>query len=631
MNAKNYRADIQRLRALSVGAVFLFHLAPNFVPNGYLGVDVFFVISGFVIYPLLLRIFNEKDFKCILIGITKFYSARFYRLAPALGIVLSAFLLIIFLFASPDEHLNISQQAFAGLIVLGNIGAYKFSGNYFNPEPNPLIHIWTLSTEEQIYIFLPLFFMTFTFIRLKLIYKTFPIFIISLYIFLNQNMFSELYSKYGIELAQQLNFYSPVSRIWEFLLGCYAYNSTNKSIKNQTWIKILFVILFFGIILFPTEINQKFATVIIVLTTVLLILLKVLNIKISTLSNTLEKIGNRSYVIYLVHLPVIYVVSSIILKDIKINFMVRQIVIVIITAVVSEIIHKKIEQKYRKFGTNKKNIIEIKVIVKFFLIPACLAWIIIIGGQNSYWGLNKNEVKPPYAGYADSNCERDSYNGPPCVYSERKSASKVLLIGDSHAGHFSQAVVDSALKANLDAIIWTHSGCRFQTSKSSNYEVHPNCIQVNREIVAYIKNQRPEIVILSQALPQGAQLKDIKNGISQLNKISKKLFIIEQTPMFPDGKNFLKSKPIYLGKVHYKEIFDLRDMDHTTNKEADEIRAFAVSNKIEIINVNSIFCDGKKCRRKHNQKWLYSDANHLSIYGASLTIPKFEKIFKDLR
>lgn len=158
---KSHRSDIQILRGVAVLAVVLFHAFPSIVPNGYLRVDVFFVISGFVVTPLVLEIFQDADSRTSIRNrLGYFYRKRTYRLLPALGATLVGSVLLIVLLGPVGDHQRFASQGLATLAIVGNLGAYKFSnGNYFAPNPNPLVHFWSLSAEEQIYIYLPLYFM----------------------------------------------------------------------------------------------------------------------------------------------------------------------------------------------------------------------------------------------------------------------------------------------------------------------------------------------------------------------------------------------------------------------------------------------------------------------------------------
>ena len=152
MTSKNeFRIDVQVLRGVAVLAVLLFHAFEKSFPNGYLGVDVFFLISGFVITPQILEIFNSHSGR---VGRLKsFYIRRLYRLLPALGAMVGFSSILILLLGSPEDHERFARQGISTLFFGGNFGAYLFSQDYFSPNPNPLVHTWSLAVEQQFYIF----------------------------------------------------------------------------------------------------------------------------------------------------------------------------------------------------------------------------------------------------------------------------------------------------------------------------------------------------------------------------------------------------------------------------------------------------------------------------------------------
>ena len=146
------RTDIDTLRAISVIAVIIYHFDKSFFPYGYLGVDIFFVISGYVITRSILRKLKENKFK-----FTDFYYRRIKRILPVLLVVLLAtffFANIIFLTADLKRFLESLISS------LGFISNFYFwiTGGYFstNDQLKPLLHLWSLSVEEQFYIFFPI-------------------------------------------------------------------------------------------------------------------------------------------------------------------------------------------------------------------------------------------------------------------------------------------------------------------------------------------------------------------------------------------------------------------------------------------------------------------------------------------
>ena len=167
----NSKIDIQILRGISVLSVVIFHIFPG-TNNGYLGVDIFFVISGYLLTPKIIFILENKKQKNRISELKLFYTKRLYRLTPALSTSILFFVIIIFISSDIEEHKRIIKQCLATVFLLGNLGAYKFNGNYFNPNPNPFTHTWSLSLEEQIYLILPLLLLLLLFILPKISIKT---------------------------------------------------------------------------------------------------------------------------------------------------------------------------------------------------------------------------------------------------------------------------------------------------------------------------------------------------------------------------------------------------------------------------------------------------------------------------
>lgn len=146
-----YRPDIDGLRAIAVTGVVLFHAWPKSFPGGFLGVDVFFVISGYLITRLLLRSLDQREFK-----VADFYLRRAVRLLPALALVLSATLLAGLWGLLPDElralskHLSAAAYFGSNFVLNGEAGYFDVSSDY-----KPLLHLWSLAIEEQFYLLWP--------------------------------------------------------------------------------------------------------------------------------------------------------------------------------------------------------------------------------------------------------------------------------------------------------------------------------------------------------------------------------------------------------------------------------------------------------------------------------------------
>ena len=150
--ADSYRADIDGLRAVAVLSVLLFHAFPRWLPGGFVGVDIFFVISGFLISAILMHEIETKRFT-----IWRFYARRIRRILPALLLMLTACGVAGWYLLFDVEFARLSGFSLAGLLSAGNIGNLKNSG-YFDDAADltPLLHLWSLGVEEQFYLVWPL-------------------------------------------------------------------------------------------------------------------------------------------------------------------------------------------------------------------------------------------------------------------------------------------------------------------------------------------------------------------------------------------------------------------------------------------------------------------------------------------
>jgi peptidoglycan/LPS O-acetylase OafA/YrhL len=200
----NYRPDIDGLRAFAVLSVVLYHAFPKVVRGGYVGVDIFFVISGFLISSILFAEMTEDRF-----SVTTFYGRRVRRIFPALAVCLAAVLAYGFVSLTPPELAQLGKHVFFGAGFLSNIVLWSESG-YFDSAANlkPLLHLWSLGIEEQFYILWPvLLWMAFR-MKGKVGRLLAVLFLAS----------------FAINVALSItnisdDFYLPVSRFWELLAG----------------------------------------------------------------------------------------------------------------------------------------------------------------------------------------------------------------------------------------------------------------------------------------------------------------------------------------------------------------------------------------------------------------------------
>ncbi len=199
-----YRPELDGLRALAVTSVILYHLFPHFIPNGFLGVDIFFVLSGYLITNIILQDFVKGQYSVI-----SFYFHRIARIFPALLAVLTISIAFGWFALLPDEYQALGKHTAGSSIFSVNLFFMQELG-YFDISvvSKPLLHIWSLAVEEQFYLFWP-FFLVITLRKNHHVIASLGVFVVSFFAYL-----------YFSQKTPDSTFFNPVTRMWELLAGC---------------------------------------------------------------------------------------------------------------------------------------------------------------------------------------------------------------------------------------------------------------------------------------------------------------------------------------------------------------------------------------------------------------------------
>ena len=638
------RQDIQAIRGLAVTAVVLFHADQNLFPNGYLGVDIFFVVSGFVVTPLLIRIVDPESQKSKLSNLSNFLNRRLWRLLPALGSILAVTAVLVFLLVTPSEHQSFARQGIATMILLGNLGAYRYSGNYFHPNPNPLIHTWSLAVEEQIYVFLPLFFILVSlFTGLKRYARTLFALIttISIIIFLYPSFLQSPYSILGSNYTgSSFNFYSPIDRIWEFTIGGLVYFFSRQTLNMWPISKKLHIVFLFEIFVLlvcNTNIPLRVGSILACLITIKLLFWKSAERLPNFISGPLEWLGDRSYSIYLLHMPLLYVAqNSYVTKFPKSeNRIVQTILAIFLLIIVAHFSYTKIESRFRKknlAGTSKKALFTALV---FTLTPILVFVTMDIGSKKNYWGIVRAPSHPPAAWELDKKCSRMSQitdtDKPPCVYGNISNKRSVLLIGDSHAAQFSQVVVDAAKKNNWNAIIYTKASCNtvLKVSHKINGLISPDCVRRNFAILEWLRKHNPDLVIISQYNRRSIDQAEVKKMIDAISRLTRLTLVLGNTPVFIDSQ-YMQTPAILQPSYSPSASWPVDKMDFSNIKISQKTLFQIESKNIRIVNLNYLWCNTFVCNRYLKGHLLFFDNSHLSTYGAEMSNMYFSTFLKSL-
>lgn len=661
-----YRRDIQVLRGLAVLAVVLFHAKESYFPLGYLGVDVFFVISGFVVTPLILRIFTDHvNGGGRLSNLNFFYKRRFYRLAPALAVTLAIFAVLIFLLGPIGDHQRFARQGIATLLLVGNVGAYKYSGDYFSPNPNPLVHTWSLSVEEQIYIILPLILMLVLHNRRSLKSITAVILglisAISFISFLTPTIFQSLYLRLGIDFASQFSFYSPIDRIWQFTLGGLAFllmdRLQNRTAKIPKGIHLLGVIAVVMILFSPIHMSLKVSSFLASIFAVIVILSKSVDVLPNFLIQKLEWVGDRSYSIYLVHMPLLYLAkySPGLGSGLSQKFLV--IMMIFMSILLGHLQFELVEKKFKITGQRMNPVPArsiLRPMVGFIGIPIVLFSLILALAQMDYRPILKNFVKDSKVDshlLARAGCVDEAFNPSKCSWNVSQSKGSVLLVGDSQAYAAADGVQLAANKLQLNFVGASASGCPFlQTDTTGDKPI--NCLNFQSSILDYIQSAKPEYVIIANRTTgymdpsagwrtflnsEGKPAKDASEAAeiystklfeisTKLNSLGAKVIIYQNIPEpTEDGNPQSIFQYIFL-RNNYKNGIISTLQFNSTARSIEE--SFAKKGLISLYDPSVQIC-GNSCSDKINIEGKYMDSWHLSTKESLNLSSSIESVIKE--
>lgn len=675
---KTYRRDIDALRAISVIFVIFFHVKLPFFESGFLGVDIFFVISGFLITKIIIEDIKLKKF-----SISHFYLRRVRRIIPLVLTVSISSYFIAYFILFPDELSQFKTNLFYVNTFVSNFW-YYFKGSYFSPitDSDPLIHFWSLSVEEQYYLFYPLLFI---FFFKKKNNKT----VVSIILFLT--LLSLILSQFGGNLKYkypfieedfkffsipEFAFYSTFTRAWEILLGCMSaiYASNNPRIKNQ---KLLVNISFYLLIIFFFIVKKGFPhpsilTLIPILFTSIILIYNNNNISNNFFLNSklLSSIGLISFSLYLWHQPIFVFFNK--YNILETGYFLKFTILFFIF-LISYISWKFIEKPFRN-----KNIVNNKNLFSFIFITILIfpSLIFISGDNKSVFKNNelsildfKNNYEKKY--FDDCTVMPKNYIKPEnaCIIGD-KSQKKVeyAIIGDSHAATLAAAFDKEFKKINKSSYLFTINGCpitpelynhkdnRFKCKKY--YEDLRKFLMKNKSIKNLILHTRWSFYVSGKRFnnreggkEEGKDTVFINNEKDLLisEKLRQKL-VVDKTLKFinelSNNKNILIltsvpevgfDVPSTIARgIKFKKVKELNDF--TTSFEVYKFRQNLIetgfnelkfNKKFYIFDTSSVFCqNNNRCIYSIDNVPLYFDDDHLNIKGANLMVEKlFIEIF----
>jgi len=478
---------VQGLRTLAIVGVITFHFFPLSVPRGYLGVDIFFVISGYVITKKILTIKQNRGW------IREFYKERYLRLAPSLFVTLvvagAAKVLLT------EGHQTLPEESLFGILFASNVYHF-FHSNYFSESSNTqtFIHLWSLGVEVQFYLLFPwlLGIQKITKGRMRGGWVLLAILsAISLGIFLLSD-----------QSFASFNFYSPISRFWEFAIGSFiallaqarlARQDASKYLRIKKWAGYSVLILLCVVLLTPWYgLNNRQGIFLGCLLTASLI---ALNPTLGIMTNQVTQyIGLRSYEIYLAHWPI---VSILIFQIDDTDFLGigPKILLILFSGLLGAFFYNSANRIRKSFNFKKL------IIIQGLMCTLLLGAIYNSGESSKHSGLSSLSVLTPVEGTDCVDLSDRSRISEFCrVIKEANSDQSLVIWGDSLAGAYSRAFLESKELKNYSIYRISVPACGpfpnlHRTDKSFGSEW---CSSKNlqQEIFEYIMQLKPVTVAI---------------------------------------------------------------------------------------------------------------------------------------
>ena len=622
----NYRPEIDSLRAIAVLGVIIYHaklyiFGYQFFTGGYLGVDIFFVISGYLIFSLIykeLKISNQLDFK-------NFYERRARRILPALIFVIIISLIFAWKLILPTSFIDYAKSIIYSLVFTSNF-YFFFSGQVYGAESGllkPLLHTWSLSVEEQFYIIFPLITLLFFKYLNKYIF----------YLFFSISILSFVLSQYLSIYNPSLNFYLLTSRIWEILCGAmlvFLEDKKNKNFSNLVsnfFVFIGLVLIVLSFLLIESNNGPSLISIFTIIGTMIIIYFsKPKTLMSFILSNKiLVGIGLISYSLYLWHYPIfsfyrIYFLN----KSIYYNF-----IILLLIFFISFLTYYFIEKPFRdKKKISLKKITRVLVFIFSLLLIFSLMVIKNNGYVERFPKLDKFSLDNLF--YINEKRLKNFEVGDPIFTNSDKN--KILIIGNSLAQDlFDSLYLNKELFPNYEfSIIYDQIHCFKEIFKSKNL-----CDKkISYQALANL-NKADTILINTHYYPQ--DIENLNSVIKNFKQKNKKVIITFQHPTFYHifGKSlldefFLKNNRlpnekelILLEKKQFELMNVFNDKSDYDNKnyykKNQKLKKIAIENKIKILNQTDYLCtlDNKKCLiMTDDQDKIFLRQDHITLSGA---------------
>lgn len=646
----SFRSDINGLRAIAVIAVVLFHFNVAGFAGGFVGVDVFFVISGYLMTKIIFTKLEANTFQ-----VSQFYLARFRRIVPALACLCLLLLLMLWWILPPSEMIEFSQQVASSITFVSNILYWRESG-YFDVASHEkwLLHTWSLSVEWQFYIFYPIGILLakriFSFASLR-------------WVLLAAALCSFALSAILPVRWADAGFFLLPTRAWEMLAGglIFLFPKVFSKPQAMTLEVVGLALIFSSIALLSPSAQWPGWQAIIPVLGAAMVIYAARNESVITGNKLMQFIGAISYSLYLWHWPVYVGLNYTDMTDSSL-WVFAGIIFSVICAVGS---YYLIEAPSRKGATARPKIklSDARALAGYSVLCGgiCAAGLAMVFFNGVPERMNPIVVNADSEKLNRNPRQREcnvtvSQNpkSPECVFGSNPHNISLIVVGDSHANATITAVAEAVAKDNSGVLYLGADGCSFVQGLSTKF--FPACAKYNADIAALVASDYPDVPVLiinrATAVLVGPN-EESRVAISYIGEtpstdekfpaLFKQSYITTLCDMAEKRAVYVLDPIPEMGvdvpqTLIRNQLFHQIDTDigitlqeyHQRHKEIRSInQEFVQACGAKVLDPVPYLCDEKMCWGSVDGRSLYYDDDHLSEYGNRQLVALFSQIVTD--
>lgn len=639
---KQFREDIEGLRAIAVLSVVIFHLGIDTFAGGFVGVDVFFVISGYLISGLLLAELQRSGS----IDLWRFYGRRARRLLPISILVTAMTLLVGLLLLSPAEQMFAAKGALAASLYASNFWFMTLLGDYFAPESalNPFLHTWSLSVEEQFYLVWPTLLLLLWRLRPTVRWMALSMGALTLISFTLCLWLS--YRK------QSWAFYASPARAWEFGIGALAalqpitdWARRSRVAAPLGWLGLIALLVTFLVLTEETRF-PGWVAVVPALATVAVLISGASQARRSPAAflkwPIMQWLGRHSYSIYLWHWPIIVYAA---ILDVT-NPLTKFLVCGALTLGFAAASFRLLEHPVRSnawLGAHPTRSVTLGVTLTIggsLLALGTAQAARTFAALPLHATLIESVKKQPVASGSGRNCLIQFTDVEPvaCTFGAAHSPKTVVLFGDSHADQWSTPLAQLASEQGFRLVTLLKASCAVADISAYSPRLRrdwPECTQWRHKAMAEIRRLQPDLVIVSQfssgyiqgpwtargrhAVSYEEWADGLRRSLQHLRAANVPVLLLRDTP------SPVKNLSTCVARARWRETPDSACQTPRSNALDPRIspleRSIAESAGARFGDLSAAFCDDRTCPGTYSGQLVYRDGNHITTSFALRQAP----------